>query len=115
MTWSQKAKVALAASALGFGLAPSCLAAWQEPRESPANPSSTQARDNGQASQTTFSGRIIQGKNGKFVLEDAAKSSRLVLDKQSLAKKFAGQKVVVTGTFDESKSLLRVKKIEPAS
>lgn len=107
--------VSVAVLAVILGLTASSRIAGQEPRESPSNQSSTQARDNGQATENSFAGRITKGKNGKFVLEDASKSTSFALDNQSLAKKFAGKNVIVTGTFDENNNILHVKKIEPAA
>src|SRR5689334_14755270 len=56
---------ALLAGALS--LAAPALIAGQEPRESPQNQSSTQARDNGQATaaENSFTGRITKANNGK--------------------------------------------------
>ncbi len=99
-----------------LGLAIPSIAAGQEPREAPDNQSSTQSRDNGQATaaENSFTGNITKGKYGKFMLEDASKSTAFTLDNQKLAKKYQGKNVVVTGTLDENNNILHVKKIELA-
>ena len=107
--------VSLAILAAALGLALPTRIAGQEPRESPANQSSTQARDNGQATENSFAGRISKGKNGKLVLEDASKGTSFAIDNQNLAKKYAGKNVVVTGTLDANNNILHVKKIELAA
>jgi hypothetical protein len=93
------------------------IAAGQEPREAPDNQSSTQSRDNGQATaaENSFTGKITKGNNGKFMLEDASKSTAFILDNQKLAKKYQGKNVVVTGTLDQTNNILHVKKIELAA
>ena len=104
---------ALLAAALA--LPASSFAMGQEPRESPDTQSSTQARDNGQATENSFAGRIVKGKKGKLVLEDTAKGTSLVLDNQQLAKKYVGKNVVIAGTLDENNNVLHIKKIELAA
>ena len=106
---------ALLAGALSLAIP--FLAAAQEPREGPENQSSTQARDNGQATaaENSFTGKITKGNNGKFMLEDTSKSTAFALDNQKLAKKYEGKNVVVTGTLDEKNNILHVKKIELAA
>jgi hypothetical protein len=91
------------------------LVATQEPTQSPQDQGQSQQRDNGQATENSFAGRITKGKNGKFMLEDAAKSTSFALDNQKLAQKFKGKNVVITGTLDEANHVLHVKKIELAA
>jgi hypothetical protein len=100
-----------------LSLAVPCFAAGQEPRQSPENQSSTQARDNGQATaaENSFSGRISKGNNGKLRLEDPSTRTSFALDNQKLAKKYEGKNVVVTGTLDEANNILHVKKIDLAT
>ena len=106
---------ALLAGALSLAIPSS--AAGQEPREAPDNQSSTQSRDNGQATaaENSFTGKITKGNNGKFMLEDTSKNTAFILDNQKLAKKYQGKNVVVTGTLDQNNNILHVKKIELAA
>ena len=89
--------------------------AKQEPTQSPQDQGQSQQRDNGQATENSFAGRITKGSNGKFMLEDTSRSTSFALDDQKLAKKFEGKNVVVTGTLDETNNILHVKKIELAA
>lgn len=68
-----------------------------------------------QSPSNSFSGKITKSDDGKFVLQDATKSSMYALDNQKLAKKFAGKNVVVTGTLDASNNLIHVEKIEASA
>ncbi len=52
--------------------------------------------------------------NGKYTLYDATSNKTYQLDDQDLAKKFAEQKVTVTGDYSAQKKLLHVTKIEPS-
>jgi uncharacterized protein DUF5818 len=52
---------------------------------------------------------------GKFVLQDTAKKITYQLDDQEKPKEFAGQKVKVTGTYDNATKTIHVEKIEAAS
>ncbi|HXT24555.1 MAG TPA: DUF5818 domain-containing protein [Candidatus Eisenbacteria bacterium] len=104
---------ALLAGALSLTV-PSLLAV-QEPTQSPQDQGQSQQRDNGQATENSFAGRITKGNSGKFMLEDASKSTSFALDNQKLAKKFEGKNVVVTGTLDQANNILHVKKIELAA
>jgi hypothetical protein len=52
---------------------------------------------------------------GKFVLYDAAKKATFQLDDQDKAKEFAGQKVKITGTYDEASKTIHITTIEAAS
>jgi Protein of unknown function (DUF5818) len=47
----------------------------------------------------------------KFVLYDASKSMTYQLDDQAKAKKFAGQKVTVMGTYDDGSKTIHVASI----
>ena len=109
--------VASALLAGALWLAIPSLVAGQEPRQSPENQSSTQARDNGQATaaENSFTGRISKGNNGKLMLVDPSARTSFALDNQKLAKKYEGKNVVVTGTLDEANNILHVKKIELAA
>jgi hypothetical protein len=49
---------------------------------------------------------------GKFVLYDAANKVTYPLDDQEKPKEFAGQKVKVTGTYDEATKTIHVQSIE---
>jgi len=86
----------------------------QEPPTQPAPQSEGgTAREAGRETDNTFAGKIIKGGKGKFVLEDATKSTSFTLDNQKLASKFVGKNVVVTGTLDQTNNILHVKRIEP--
>jgi hypothetical protein len=52
---------------------------------------------------------------GKFVLYDGAKKVTYQLDDQDKAKEFAGQKVKITGTYDEASKTIHITTIEAAS
>ena len=52
---------------------------------------------------------------GKYVLFDAAKKMTYQLDNQTMPKKFAGEKVKVTGDYDESSKTIKVTKIVAGS
>ena len=52
---------------------------------------------------------------GKYVLYDAAKKAVHQLDDQDKAKEFAGQKVKITGTYDEASKTIHITTIETAS
>lgn len=101
--------LALLAGALSLS-APSLMA--QEPAQSPQDQGQSQQRDNGQATENSFTGRITKGSKGKLMLVDPSKSTSLLLDNQALAKKYEGKNVVVTGTLDETNNILHVKKID---
>lgn len=51
---------------------------------------------------------------GSFVLYDAATQTTYLLDDQKTPEQFAGDKVTVTGTFDDSSMTIHVSKIEKA-
>jgi len=94
-------------------LVPSLMA--QEPAQSPQDQGQSQQRDNGQATENSFAGRITKGSKGKLMLVDPSKNTSLLLDNQALAKKYEGKNVVVTGTLDENNNILHVKKIDLAA
>jgi len=52
---------------------------------------------------------------GKYVLYDAAKKAVHQLDDQDKAKEFAGQKVKITGTYDEASKTIHITTIETTS
>ncbi len=54
-------------------------------------------------------------KGGKFVLYNAETKSIYQLDDQEKPKKFAGQKVKVTGTYNSKTETIHVERIEAAS
>ena len=104
--------LALLAGMLSFSVA-SLMA--QEPAQSPQDQGQSQQRDNGQATENSFAGRITKGSKGKLMLVDPSKNTSLLLDNQALAKKYEGKNVVVTGTLDETNNILHVKKIDLAA
>src|SRR5215471_4092920 len=83
----------------------------QEPTQSPQDQGQSQQRDNGQATENSFAGRISKGSKGKLMLVDAGRNTSLLLDNQALAKKYEGKNVDVTGTLDEADNILHVKRI----
>jgi hypothetical protein len=61
-----------------------------------------------------FKGRISKS-GDKFVLEESSDGGNYgtyLLDDQSTAKKYEGQRVVVTGTLDATHNTIYVRKIE---
>jgi len=61
-----------------------------------------------------FKGKILKSA-GKFVLEESSNGGNYgtyVLDDQATAKKYEGQRVVVTGTLDATHSTIHMRKIE---
>ena len=52
---------------------------------------------------------------GKYVLYDAAKKAVHQLDDQDKAREFAGQKVKITGTYDEASKTIHITTIETTS
>jgi Protein of unknown function (DUF5818) len=105
---------ALLAGALSLA-APAALLAQEPPNQPTPQSQGGTAPDTGRATENTFSGKVTKGSDGKFVLEDASKSTSFTLDNQKLAKKFDGKNVVVTGTLDQTNNILHVKKIELAA
>ena len=89
------------------------LPAQQPPTQPAPQSEGGTARDAGRETDNTFAGKIIKGGKGKYLLEDAAKSTSFTLDNQKLASKFEGKNVVVTGTLDQTNNILHVKRIEP--
>jgi hypothetical protein len=61
-----------------------------------------------------FKGKILKT-DGKFVLEESSNGGNYgtyLLDDQATAKKYEGQRVVVTGTLDATHNTIHVRKIE---
>ncbi len=61
-----------------------------------------------------FKGKILKS-GGKFVLEESSNGGNYgtyLLDDQATAKKYEGQRVVVTGTRDAPHKTIHVRKIE---
>jgi len=61
-----------------------------------------------------FKGKILKS-GGKFVLEESSNGGNYgtyLLDDQATAKKYEGQRVVVTGTLDATHNTIHVRKIE---
>ncbi len=61
-----------------------------------------------------FKGKILKS-GGKFALEESSNSGHYgtyLLDDQATAKKYEGQRVVVTGTLDATHNTIHVRKIE---
>ncbi len=69
-------------------------------------------QEEGQVKQ--FKGKILKS-GGKFVLEESSNGGNYgtyLLDDQATAKKYEGQRVVVTGTLDAPHNTIHVRKIE---
>ena len=61
-----------------------------------------------------FKGKVLK-RAGKFVLEESSNGGyygTYLLDDQAAAKKYEGQRVVVTGTLDATHNTIHVRKIE---
>jgi Protein of unknown function (DUF5818) len=61
-----------------------------------------------------FKGKIFKS-DGRFVLEESSNGGNYgtyLLDDQAAAKKYDGQRVVVTGTLDAPRKAIHVQKIE---
>jgi hypothetical protein len=61
-----------------------------------------------------FRGKILKS-GDKFVLEESSNGGNYgtyLLDDQATAKKYEGQRVVVTGTLDATHNTIHVRKIE---
>ena len=99
-----------------LSLAPLLLA--QNPRSSNPPPRQQAPQTSSQASNQTdtrtFSGKITKS-NGKYVLEDPASKTPMVLDDQKAAKKYDGKAVIVTGSLETATNTLHVQKIEAAA
>jgi len=59
-------------------------------------------------------GTICKGEDGEFLLRDDSKGLYW-LDDQSLARKFTGKPVIVTGFLDAAENLIRILKIQSAT
>ncbi len=62
----------------------------------------------------TFTGRIAKS-GDKFVLQDDGSQAAYELDDQQRASQYEGKKVKVTGTLDQTKSMIHVRSIEAAA
>jgi len=65
-----------------------------------------------QNKQQTFTGTIEKSQNGSYVLEEGGKNYRL--DDSSLAAKYMGKEVKVTGVLDANTNTIHVTNIQPA-
>ena len=59
-------------------------------------------------------GTICKGEDGEFLLRDDSKGLYW-LDDQSLARRFTGKPVIVTGFLDAAENLIRILKIQSAT
>jgi Protein of unknown function (DUF5818) len=104
-------------AALGFLAGAALLAATRRVESSGASEVQTvavQSQSNLQEQTATFTGTIAEH-DQRFVLKDDGGKAWYDLDDQTSAKKFAGKRVRVTGTFDASNNTIRVQAIEEAS
>ena len=62
----------------------------------------------------TFTGKIVQSSEGKFVLQDTSGNSTYLLDDQEKAKAFNGKNVKVTGMLDADNNIIHVVDIQEA-
>jgi hypothetical protein len=107
----------LATLALAAALSPAVLAQQDQPAQpSPSDPQtqSTPAPDTSADTQTqkSFSGTVMKVER-QYVLK--TDSATYQLDDQTKAKRFNGKQVTVSGTLDQSTSMIRVSDIQPAS
>jgi lipopolysaccharide export system protein LptA len=107
----------LATLALAAALSPAAFAQQDQPAQpSSSDPQaqSTPARDTSADTQTqkSFSGTVVKMQKQYVLKTDTAIYQ---LDDQTKAKQFSGKQVTVSGTLDQSTSMIRVSDIQPAS
>jgi lipopolysaccharide export system protein LptA len=107
----------LATLALAATLSPAAFAQQDQPAQpSPTDPQtqSTPAPDTSAdtQSQKSFSGTVVKMQK-QYVLK--TDSATYQLDDQVKARHFSGKQVTVSGTLDQSTSMIRVSDIQPAS
>src|SRR5882724_10668624 len=107
----------LATLALAAALSPAAFAQQDQPaqpRQSDPQTQSTPAPDTSADTQTpkSFSGTVVKMQK-QYVLK--TDSGTYQLDDQAKAKRFSGKQVTVSGTLDQSTSMIRVSDIQPAS
>jgi Protein of unknown function (DUF5818) len=77
-------------------------------------PGSHQLQDDDKSQVKEFRGKISKS-DGRFVLEESSNGGTYgtyLLDDQAAAKKYEGQRVMVTGTLDAPHKTIHVQKIE---
>jgi len=79
---------------------------------SAASPAS--AQDQAAQESKTFTGKVAQSSEGKFVLEDTSSNTTYKLDDQEKVKAFNGKNVKVTGTLDPHENMIHVVDIQEA-
>jgi hypothetical protein len=83
------------APAILAGALPLTVAAAARAQEPPTHPTPQSqggtTPDTGRATESTLSGKVTKGSDGKFVLGDARKRTPFTLDHQKLAKKFGAK------------------------
>jgi hypothetical protein len=107
----------LATLALAAALSPAAFAQQDQPAQpSPSDPQtqSAPAPDTSADTQTqkSFSGTVMKVEK-RYVLK--TDSATYQLDDQTKAKHFSGKQVTVSGTLDQSTSMIRVSDIQPTS
>jgi lipopolysaccharide export system protein LptA len=107
----------LATLALAATLSPAAFAQQdQTPQPGAGDPQtqSTPAPDTSADTQTqkSFSGTVVKMQKQYVLKTDTATYQ---LDDQAKAKHFSGKQVTVSGTLDQSTSMIRVSDIQPAS
>jgi len=107
----------LATLALAAALSPAAFAQQDqpaEPRSSDPQTQTTPAPDTSADAQTqkSFSGTVVKMQKQYVLKTDTATYQ---LDDQLKAKHFSGKQVKVSGTLDQSTSMIRVSDIQPAS
>jgi Protein of unknown function (DUF5818) len=107
----------LATFALAAALSPAAFAQQDQPAQ-PSSPDpqtqSAPAPDTSADTQTqkSFSGTVMKVEK-RYVLK--TDSATYQLDDQTKAKRFSGKQVTVSGTLDQSTSMIRISDIQPAS
>jgi lipopolysaccharide export system protein LptA len=107
----------LATLALAATLSPAAFAQQDQPAQPSPNEPQTQSSPAPDTSADTqapksFSGTVVKMQKQYVLKTDTATYK---LDDQTKAKQFSGKQVTVSGTLDQSTSMIRVSDIEPAS
>jgi uncharacterized protein YdeI (BOF family) len=98
---------------LVLGLASIPLCAQQQPGAQDPTSQAPSAQTQPQSAQQaqTFTGKIVQAKDG-LAFRDDATSSTYKVDNEDQLKQFVGKKVKVTGTLDPATNMIHVANVE---
>lgn len=104
----------LATLALAAALSPAAFAQTAQPSPNEPQTQTTPAPDTSADTQApkSFSGTVVKMQKQYVLKTDTATYQ---LDDQTKAKQFSGKQVTVSGTLDQSTSMIRVSDIQPAS